>query len=132
VKKIALAAATLAAAAPAAVPATAAAPTLGPHVWSTKITGSPVGLLNATWRLAFRNPAYNVTRNGGVVGAGTVKVVGSKITFHDLAGTLACRGAQAIGSYTWKIQGARLTFTRLSDACVGRRSVLSHAFTRIA
>ena len=129
--KIAIAAALIATAV-AATPATSAGPTLSPHIWSTKISG-PTPLLNATWRLAFRTPAYNVTRNGGVVVAGTVMIVGNKITFHDLAGTFACRGASQInGSYTWRIQGARLTFTRVSDACLGRYGVLSHAFTRIA
>ena len=131
VKKIANAAALLAAAG--ATPATSAGPTLSPHVWSTKIS-RPTPLLNATWRLAFRNAAYNVTRNSGVVVAGTVRIVGgNKVTFHDLAGTFACRGATQInGTYTWRIQGAKLTFARVSDACPGRRGVLSHAFTRIA
>ena len=71
--------------------------------------------------------------DGGVVVAGTIRIVGNKVTFHDLAGTFACRGATKInGSYTWRIQGAKLTFTRVSDACPGRKGVLSHAFTRIA
>jgi hypothetical protein len=131
VKKIAIAA-TFAAAAVAVTPATAVAPTLGPHAWRTKISGSPVGLLNATWTLAFKNAAFNVRRNGGVVSTGTVKIVGNKVTFHDLAGTLSCRGAQVNGTYTWRIQGAKLTFTRVSDTCDGRRGVFSHAFTRIA
>jgi hypothetical protein len=131
VKKIAVAAAFLAAVV-GATPATSAAPSLSPHIWSTKISG-PTPLLKATWRLAFQTPAYNVTRNGGVVVAGTVRIVGNKVTFHDLAGIFACRGATRInGSYTWRIQGAKLTFTRLSDACPGRKGVLSHAFTRIA
>ena len=130
-KKIAIMAALIAAAV-AATPATSAAPSLSPHIWSTKISG-PTPLLNATWRLAFRNAAYNVTRNSGVVVAGTVRIVGNKVTFHDLAGTFACRGATQInGTYTWRIQGAKLTFTRVSDACPGRSGVLSHAFTRIA
>jgi hypothetical protein len=131
VKKIAIAAALLASAA-GATPATSAAPTLGPHTWVTKISGSPIPLLNATWRLGFRSPTYGVTRNGGVVVAGTFKVVGNRVTFHDLAGTLACRGAQVNGRYTWRIQGAKLTLTRVSDACPGRRGVLAHIFTRVA
>lgn len=130
-KKIAIAEALLAAAV-AATPATSAGPNLSPHIWSTKISGATPPL-NATWRLAFQNPAYDVTRNRGVVVAGTVRIVGNKVTFHDLTGSFACRGAtQIIGTYTWRIQGAKLTFTRVSDACLGRRSVLSHAFTRIA
>ena len=130
-KKIAIVAALLAAAV-GATPATSAAPSLSPHIWSTKISG-PTPLLKATWRLAFQTPAYNVARNGGVVVAGTIRIVGNKVTFHDLAGILACRGAAKInGSYTWRIQGAKLTFTRVSDSCPGRSGVLSHAFTRIA
>jgi len=131
VKKTAIAMALLAAAV-GVPPATSAGPTLSPHIWSTKISGSRVGLLNATWRLAIKNPSFNLTRNGAVTVAGTVKVVGNKVTFHDLAGVLACRGAQINGTYTWRIKGAKLTFTRVSDACPGRKGVLSHAFTRIA
>jgi hypothetical protein len=130
VKKIAIAAALLAAAV-AAAPATSAGPTLSPHIWSTKISGAAAPL-NATWRLAFQSPAYDVTRNRGVVVAGTFRIAGNKVTFHDLAGSFACKGAQVYGTYTWRIQGAKLTFTRVSDACVGRRSVLAHAYTRIS
>jgi hypothetical protein len=130
VKKIALAAATIGAVI-AIAPATAAAPTLGPHVWRTTITGAPVPLLNATWVMAFKNTAFNLRRNGGVVVAGTVKIAGNKVTLHDLAGTLSCKGTQINGTYGWKITGAKLKLTRFSDTCVGRRSVLSYAFTRI-
>jgi hypothetical protein len=131
VKKFAIMAVLLAAVV-GATPATSAAPTLGPHVWRTTISGAPAPLLNATWVIAFRNAAFNLRRNGGVVVAGTIKIVGNKVTFHDLAGTLSCKGAQINGTYGWKITGAKLTLTRFSDTCVGRRSVLSYPFTRIA
>ena len=129
-KKIAITAALIAAAV-GVTPATSAAPTLGPHAWVAKVSGS-TPLLNATWGLAFRAPTYDVTRNGGLAVAGTARIVGNKVTFHDLSGSFACRGAtQVSGSYTWRILGKKLTFKRVSDACLGRSSVLSHTFTRI-
>lgn len=116
----------------AAAPATAAAPTLAPHVFQTKITGAAVPALNAFWRLSTTRTGFIITRSGAPALAGTLAIAGNKVTFHDITGPFACRGAQATGTYGWRIVGARLTFTRIKDACVGRRTVLSHRFTRIA
>ena len=39
---------------------------------------------------------------------------------------------QITGTYGWHRNGSKLTLTRFSDQCVGRRTVLSRPFTRIA
>jgi hypothetical protein len=105
---------------------------LYPHLYSTKITGSKIGLLNATWQLSIRKTVFGLKRNGGTAVVGSVVIAGNRITFHDFGGPLACRGAQINGSYTWKVTGTKLAFGRLSDSCIGRRGVLAHTLTRIA
>jgi hypothetical protein len=131
VKKIAFAAASLAVMIGAAS-ASPAGSTLYAHTYSVKIAGSKIGLLNATWLLALQRTVFGLKRNGGTAVVGTVKIAGNRITFHDLGGPFACRGAQINGRYTWRIVGAKLTLTRVADACVGRRGVLAHALTRVA
>jgi hypothetical protein len=129
VKLISLA---LAATAPLAAAAAAAPSTTGlwPHVYSTTISGSASAALNATWRISIRRSTFATTRNGAVAASGSVVIAGNRITFHDLGGPLACKGAQAVGRYAWHLNGARLTFTRLADPCPGRRTILARAFTR--
>jgi hypothetical protein len=130
-KRIALAAATLAAVICAAS-ASPAGPTLYPHIYSVKIAGSQIGLLNATWRISIQRTVFGLQRNGGTAAVGSMKIAGNRITFHDLGGPLACRGAQINGTYTWRLAGAKLTLTRVADSCIGRRGVLAHALTRVA
>jgi hypothetical protein len=112
--------------------ATAAAPRLYPHVYNARITGSRIPVVNATWLLSLQRTVFGLKRNGGTAVVGSLTVVGNKVTFHDLGGPLACRGAQVNGTYTWKVTGAKLVFTRVKDTCVGRRAVLAHPFTRVA
>jgi hypothetical protein len=131
VRRIALAAATLGA----MICVGSAAPggeAIYPHLYSTKITGSKNALLNATWLLSLRRTVFGLKRSGGTAVVGSVTFAGNRITFHDLGGPISCRGAQVKGVYRWKLTGAKLAFTRLSDACVGRRSVLAHPFTSIS
>ena len=60
-------------------------------------------------------------------------IAGSKITFRDTGGPLACKGAQAVGTYTWKLQRAKLTLTKVRDTCGGRPLILSkRVFTRVS
>jgi hypothetical protein len=112
--------------------ASPAGPTLYPHVYRAKIAGSGNPLLNATWLLSVQRTVFGLKRNGGTAVVGSVTVTGNKITFHDLGGPLSCRGAQVNGLYSWKVTGAKLTLTRFKDTCLGRRSVLAYAFTRIS
>lgn len=129
-KRIALVAACAAALVTAAQ---AAAPTIYPHVYTTKITGVSPAVLNGTWRLAVQRTTFGVAKSGVPAVAGSVKVAGNKITFHDLAGPLACKGAQPIGTYTWKLQGATLTLTKVKDTCAGRSLILAgHHYTKVA
>ncbi len=129
-KKIALAAATLAATSAAGL--ALAAPGLWPHVYSAKIAGAKIAPLNATWHLAVRHASFSLTRNGTPAVAGSLQISRNRITFHDRTGAFSCRGAQAVATYTWRLNGARLTFTPVRDTCAGRRTVLTHAFTRVA
>ena len=114
-----------------AATASAAGPSLSPHVWGVKVSGAPVPALNATWLIGIQEPAFTLTRNRGLAVRGTVKIAGSQITFRDICGPFACKGAQATGRYAWKIQGTKLSFTRLADKCPGRRTLLTATYTRV-
>ena len=116
-----------------ATAAQAAAPTLYPHVYSTRITGLTPAALNGTWNLSIQRTVFLVDKGGAPAVAGTVQVSGNRITFHDAGGPLACKGSQAIGTYTWKLQGTKLTLAKVRDTCAGRPLILNkHAFTRVA
>jgi hypothetical protein len=112
--------------------AAATAPRLYPHVYNARITGSNIRVANATWLLSLQRTVFGLKRNGGTAVVGSLSVAGNRVTFHDLGGPLACRGAQVNGTYTWKVTGAKLVFTRVKDTCVGRRTILARPFTRIA
>jgi hypothetical protein len=112
--------------------AVSAAPRLYPHVYNARITGSKVPVANATWLLALQRTVFGLKRNGGTAVVGSLTVAGNRVTFHDLGGPLACHGAQVNGTYTWKVTGTKLVFTRVKDTCVGRRTVLSYPFKKVA
>ena len=130
-KRIALVFALVAAALTAAA-ALATARGLTPGVYQTKVAGARVAVLNGTWKVALAGPAFTIYRNNVTAVAGTSTVVGTKVTFHDLAGTFACKGAQAIGTYIATLTGTKLTFKAVSDSCAGRKLVLSYTYTKIA
>jgi hypothetical protein len=119
-----------AAAAAASAPAGSAA-SIAPHVYSTKITRATPAVLNGTWRLTVRQSAFAVTKGSAPAVSGTVRIAGTRITFHDLAGPFACRGAQAAGVYTWRLAGRRLTLTAVHEPCTGRKTILTKPFTRV-
>ena len=114
-----------------AATASAAGPSLSPHVWGVKVSGAPASVFNATWLIGIDEPAFTTTRNRSLAVRGTVKIAGNQITFRDVSGLLACKGAQATGRYAWKIQGTKLSFTRLADKCLGRRTLLTATYTRV-
>ena len=114
-----------------AATASAAGPSLSPHVWGVKVSGAPASVLNATWLIGIDEPAFTTTRNRSLAVRGTVKIAGNQITFRDVSGLLACKGAQATGRYAWKIQGTKLSFARLADKCLGRRTLLAATYTRV-
>jgi hypothetical protein len=114
-----------------AATASAAGPSPSPHVWGVKVTGAPVPLFNATWLLAIQEPGFTVARNGALGVRGTVRIAGNQLTFRDVSGPLACKGAQATGRYAWRIRGTKLTFTRLADKCLGRRALMTATYTRV-
>jgi hypothetical protein len=60
-----------------------------------------------------------------------VRIAGNRITFHDLGGPFACRGAQASGVYSWRVTGTRLTLTAVREPCAGRKTILTKPFTRV-
>ena len=111
--------------------ASAAGPSVSPHVWGVKVSGSPAPLFNATWLLGIQEPSFTVTRNRALGVRGTVKIAGNQITFRDTSGPLACKGVQATGRYAWRIQGAKLSFARLADKCIGRRTLMTATYTRV-
>lgn len=128
----ALAAIALVAATATAAPAERSRPAaLGPHVYSTRIVGAKPAVLNGTWRLTVNRRSFSVARGTMLAVSGTARIVGNRITFHDLDGPFSCRGAQATGVYSWRVSGKRLTLTAVREPCAGRRTILTKPFTQI-
>ena len=128
----ALAALALGAATVTATPAVAArTASIGPHVYSTKIAGATPAVLNGTWRLTVNRRSFSVARGAMLAVSGTARIVGSRITFHDLTGPFSCRGAQATAVYSWRVSGKRLTLTAVREPCAGRRTILTKPFMQI-
>jgi hypothetical protein len=92
---------------------------------------TPAGL-NGTWQLTIRRHTFAVTKGGAAAASGSAQIAGARITFRDIGGPLACRGAQASGVYTWRLRGAKLTLARVYDPCLGRRLILGRSFTRVS
>jgi len=124
-------AATLLAAVTAAPAVGSRAASIGPHVYSTKIVGAKPALLDGTWRLTVNRRSFSVAKGAMLAVSGTARIVGNRITFHDLGGPFSCRGAQATGLYSWRVSGKRLTLTAVREPCTGRRTILTKPFTRI-
>jgi hypothetical protein len=116
-----------------ATPAQAAAPTLYPHIYSTKVTGARPAALNGTWNLSIQRTVFLVNKGSAPAVAGRLQIVGNRIAFHDTGGSFACKGAQAVGTYTWRLRGTKLTLTRVHDTCAGRPLILNgRVYTRVA
>ena len=93
--------------------------------YTTTITGKGAGF-NGKWTISIApSGRYGIYKSGKKIITGSAKTTGKRVTFADQLGPAACPGAQAIGVYTWKLAGKLLTLTPLSDACSGRRTVLS-------
>jgi hypothetical protein len=129
---------TLAAASAVALTAVVTAAALGarsaaiaPHEYSTKIVGATPAVLDGTWRLTVDTRSFGVNRGAAPAVSGTVRIAGKRITFHDLRGPFACRGAQATGVYSWRVTGKRLTLTAVRELCAGRKTILTRPFTRV-
>ena len=114
-----------------AAPATGSAAAIGPHVYSTKIVGATPAVLDGTWRLTVNRRSFSVAKGTMFAVSGTARIVGNRITFHDLGGPFSCRGAQATGVYSWRVSGKRLTLTAVREPCTGRKTILTKPFTRI-
>ena len=114
-----------------ATPATGSTAAIGPHVYSTKIVGATPAVLDGTWRLTVNRRSFSVAKGTMFAVSGTARIVGNRITFHDLGGPFSCRGAQATGVYSWRVSGKRLTLTAVREPCTGRKTILTKPFTRI-
>ncbi len=104
---------------------------IGPHVYSTKIGGAKPAVLDGTWRLTINRRSFSVAKGTMLAVSGTARIVGNRITFHDLGGPFSCRGAQATGVYSWRASGKRLTLTAVREPCAGRRTILTKPFMQI-
>jgi hypothetical protein len=129
---------TLAAASAVAFAAVLAAAALGapsaaiaPHAYVARISGAKPAVLNGTWRLTLTTSTFAVNKGATPAVSGRVRIAGSRITFHDLGGPFACRGAQATGVYSWRVTGKRLTLTAVREPCAGRKTILTRPFTRV-
>ena len=107
------------------------AASIGPHVYSTRIAGATPALLDGTWRLTVNRKSFSVAKGTTLAVSGTARIVGNRITFHDLAGPFSCRGTQATGVYSWRVTGNRLTLTAVREPCGGRKTILTKPFTRV-
>ena len=116
----------LAAALLAASATAASSPLAG--VFQVTIKGK-ITALNGTWLVSIApNGAYAIVKEPStktVLIGGTSTVSGTKITFHDKTGPLACAGASAVGKYSWSLSGKTLKLTKVADACGGRALVLT-------
>jgi hypothetical protein len=131
-KTITLAGASLAVAAvliPAGAALAARTASIAPHVYSTKIAGARPAVLDGTWRLTVKGSSFSVAKGASLAVSGSVKIAGNRITFRDLAGPFACRGAQSTAVYGYRIAGKRLTLTAVREPCAGRKTILTKPFT---
>jgi hypothetical protein len=107
------------------------AASISPHVYSTKIVGAQPAVLDGTWRLTVNRRNFSVAKGTTLAVSGTARIVGNRITFHDVGGPFSCRGAQATAVYSWRVSGKRLTLSVVREPCSGRRTILTKPFTRI-
>jgi hypothetical protein len=108
-------------------------------VYTTKLAGTPVALLNATWRVQITpDHHYVIFRNGARVVSGSwVKIVHfgyyigpPTVGFRDRSGLAACPGKTARATYTWRLKQSAagrtyLVFKSVGDSCAGRKAVLT-------
>jgi hypothetical protein len=106
--------------------------------YSTKISGTPVALLNAAWSVQFKADGhYVIDRAGKVVVAGVSSGASSgQVELTDKSGPAACPGTSADGFYIWSFAKRSghtyLVFRANHDACVGRKTVLTtHSLLKI-
>jgi hypothetical protein len=131
-RRITLLLTALAVAAVSAPPAVGSpASAIAPHAYVARIAGAEPAVLNGTWRLTLTTSAFTVNKGATAAVAGRVRIAGNRITFHDLGGPFACRGAQASGVYSWRVTGTRLTLTAVREPCAGRKTILTKPFTRV-
>jgi serine/threonine-protein kinase len=96
-------------------------------VYETRISGQTAenAGLTGTWRLRFLpDGVVRAIWNGVPAVRGTMSVMGDRVTFTDVAGSMACFGPEVRGVYRYAARGGQLTFTALRDRCTGRRIVL--------
>jgi hypothetical protein len=98
--------------------------------YQTTLAGTPVALLNATWKVEIASSgAFTILRKGKVVVKGSTLTVSPQIEFADKSGSAACLGKESPGYYDFsftKHGGHRYLVLRvLSDHCSGRLAVLT-------
>jgi hypothetical protein len=109
----------------------AAAATGPAGTFAATIQGSPLPRFDGVWTITLAaGGKYTIALGRQPLIRGTATFNGSRITFDRESGPAACLGAAARGVYSWRLTGKSLRFTRLADACLGRRVVLSYPFTR--
>jgi hypothetical protein len=92
----------------------------GTYVTTVKTAGS----LNGTYKITFDPGRFVLHAPYGIVGHGTDKVSGSRITLH---GPGSCASA---GVYTFRVSGHSLTFRKIKDPCPRAAVLTAHALKR--
>jgi len=96
-----------------------------PHAtFTATLSGASPRFLNGAWRLTFLQSGRYTTEHpfNDFVARGRIAVSGSTVTFGRETGSLACDTA---GRYRWSYRDGRLRFAAISDACGGRKIVLT-------
>lgn len=89
--------------------------------YTAKLTGGTQ--IRGTWQVTFTDGKGILFRNNKKVVTSKVTRRGSTLSWVDLSGPLACKGAT--GRYRVSLKNDKLTFKLKSDLCYGRRTVLT-------
>ena len=82
----------------------------------------PAGMVGE-YRMVFDTVGgFRVVRNGNDLVVGKYTVRADTLTFVDVSGEMACRGAPE-ATYLWKLGDNGLELVAVSDACEGRRRI---------
>ena len=77
-----------------------------------------------TWEVCLSESTFTVHQDGQLGAQGTLASTEEELRFTDESGPLACDSSD-VGVYGWVLEGDKLELIAVSDACQGRRLVLS-------
>lgn len=100
--------------------------------YKTKVTSNALGgHLKGTWTIKLKSPTYTISDSGTVVVRGKYSSKGTRITFKDKGGLVACSNPAV---YSYAQTGNQLHFTKVTDSatrCPGRILILAGTFIKV-